>query len=85
MTYTEASKHNEQFNMSGIFKDTKGTADGLRHRWVIDLIGRIGYIKAVRPDAILVYYPIKSFKVSVRIDVQSWDIKEWNKFKTIKE
>jgi hypothetical protein len=83
MTYTEAVAHNAQFKLPAGYKDIKEVADGISLRWVIDPAGRIGYIKKSRPDAILVYYPIKVFKVSVRIGIWSWSINEWNKFKLL--
>lgn len=83
MRYTEAVAHNAQFKFPTGYKDTKEIADGINLRWVMDPAGRIGYIKKSRPDAILVYYPIKAFKVSVRIGIWSWSADEWNKFKLL--
>lgn len=86
MTYTEASIHNTaNYKLGTGYRESKEIADGKHHRWVIDPIGRIGYIKKTRPDAILVFYPVKSFKVSVRVCVWSWDANRWNEFKLIEE
>lgn len=83
MTYTEAVHHNAQFNLPTGYKNPKEPLDGINLRWVVDPIGRIGYIKASRPDAILVYYPVKSFKVSIKLAIWTWDADEWNKFKLL--
>ena len=83
MTYTEACKHNAKFCLPTTFKADKEYADGIGLKWVIDPMGRIGYIKAYRPDALLVHYPVKSFKVTIRICVQSWDISDRNNFRYI--
>lgn len=83
MTYTEAIRHNAQFNMPIGHKKPREIADGAHLRWVMDPTGRIGYIKTSRPDAILVYYPIKAFRINVRTGISSWDANKWDKFKLL--
>lgn len=76
MTYTEACKHNTKFNLKAIFKADKEYEDGANLEWVVDPMGRIGYIKARRVGAFLVHYPVKSFKVTIKVYVQSWDMND---------
>ena len=80
MTYTGAVQQNMQFDLPAGYKNPKEPMDGANLRWVIDPIGRIGYIKTSRPDAILVYYPVKVFKVSVKLAIWTWNADEWSKF-----
>lgn len=76
MTYIEAVQHNTQFDLKALWKD-RMQGDGANLRWVKDPVGRIGFIKAVRPDAILIHYPVRIMKVNYMFKVQSWDSAEY--------
>ena len=85
MTYTEASRHNAQYNLSGAWRGHKELSDGKLARWVQDPLGRIGFIKASRSNAFMVHYPVKSFKVTFTYCLKIYGTDEWHKFKLLEE
>lgn len=82
MTYTEAAKHNQQFNLTRFFKDPKQLGDGCELRWVRDPEGKIGYVRGIqqRTGNILVMYPIRTLKHHVELQPQSWSSNSWKQF-----
>lgn len=90
MTFTQASEHNKQFDLFRHFRDPKKITDGpdgSRLKWVKDPLGKIGFVKSVRPSDgfILIFYPIKSLKQSYDLSMQQWAPEDWPNFTLLKE
>lgn len=85
MTYTEAAKHNTQFELNRSFRDPKQIADGQHHRWVVDPENKVGFVKGVRASdgAILVAYPIRALKSQYDVYMQQWQPTDWSNFKPL--
>lgn len=82
MTYTEAAKHNQQFNLPVYFKDPKQLGDGINLRWFRDLEGRIGYLKGccASDSTVLMMYPTKTLKSHVKLNHKIWPEATWRQF-----
>lgn len=86
MTYTEAAKHNQQFNLTRIFTDPKQLGDGCHLRWARDPEGKIGYVRGIQQGTgdILMMYPIRVLKQKVELKSQMWPDSTWPEFELLK-
>ena len=86
MTYIDAAKYNQKFNLTRIFTDPKQPEDGYNLRWARDPEGKIGYVRAIQQGTgkILMMYPIRVLKRKVELKAQVWPSSAWPEFEPIK-
>lgn len=83
MNYTEAVKHNKQFNLQATWTDPKARENGKHLKWIKSPEGMIGILAGQTSEKFLVHYPVKVMRVNYKHTVRCYSMEQLKDFEIL--